>query len=80
MIKMLWQPLYSCLFILFFNQFPVLFIILFKNIDFMSEKKSLRGKKNNRIQSLIMAEIILAALSYMQINPQLNGFNYSKKA
>ena len=46
----------------------------------MSEKKSLRGKKNNRIQSLIMAEIILAALSYMQINPQLNRFNHSKKA
>ena len=44
------------------------------------KKKSSRKKINNRIQNLIVAEIILAALSYMQINPQLNGFNYSKKA
>lgn len=80
MIKMLWQPLYFCLFILFFNQFPVLFTFFLKILISCPRKKVFEEKKNNRIQSLIMAEIILAALSYMQINPQLNGFNYSKKA
>ena len=57
------------------------YILFLKILISCLEKKSLRGKKkNNRIQNLIVAEIILAALSYMQINPQLNGFNYSKKA